>query len=179
MNLYQLATTAQHKMITIKWFTRHPLQYAEYKKDREGREWILHDNTGLKGIAAQFAKDQLETLPTSDAGKFITHFDLGKGQESSQYEKQLPDCTHIVHAVGFTREKLPDISCDGVPIDRVEFDHCTGCFVDGTSGRVIQGLHGAGIAFPELIITDFEKSFNVGLAKFMAFLQRVVPSWVA
>jgi len=45
-NLYNFAASSQPG-VRIKWFTRHPLRYAE---EKDG--WILRDNTGLKGEAA-------------------------------------------------------------------------------------------------------------------------------
>ena len=172
MNLYDLASSDP---IRIKWFTRHPLRYAEYKDT-----WILRDNAGLKGTAASFAKDQLEDdrLPFSDAGRFIDKIDCSQGKEEEQYQRNFPECTHIVQAVGYTPEKLPKLSCDGVSLSP-EFDHSTGCFVDRGGQHVIPGLYGAGIAFPELVTDPYGNvEYNVGFWKFMTFIRRVCPTWL-
>lgn len=58
--------------------------------------WILRDNTGLKGLAADFARAQLEDdmLPTSPAGRVIEKIDCGGGEsrEAAQYRAELPSC---------------------------------------------------------------------------------------
>jgi len=53
----------------------------------------------------------------------------------------------------------------------------TGGFKDA-QGEEVRGLYGAGIAWPNKV-TDPEGNveFAVGLAKFMAFLKKVVPEW--
>ena len=174
MNLVRLARSS-HPKLRIKWFTRHGLRYAEYKDG-----WILRDNTGLKGLAATFAKEQLEDnrLPQSEAGRFVEKVDCSGGKETAEYQAKLPSCTHIVQAVGFTRDPLPALSRDGKPLEP-QFDHQTGGFSD-QDGQVIKGLYGAGIAFPERVVDPYKNvELNVGLWKFMNFIKRVSPSWVA
>lgn len=173
LNLIDLARST-HPHLRIKWFTRHPLRYAEYKDG-----WILRDNTGLKGLAADFARQQLEdeTRPTSEAGRFVSKIDCSEGKETQQFRTHLPECTHIVHAVGFERDPLPDLSVDGralVP----KFDHESGAFRDEGTGRVVKGLFGAGIAFPERVVDPYGNvELAVGFFKFMKFAKRVCPSW--
>ncbi|KAL4977806.1 pyridine nucleotide-disulfide oxidoreductase-domain-containing protein [Aspergillus desertorum] len=179
LNLYHLARTS-HPHLRIKWFTRHPLRYAEYMDG-----WILRDNTGLKGRAADFARQQLEdtVLPTSDAGQFITKIDCAGGQskETAQYRHHLPSCTHLTQAIGYTRDPLPEISINGSLLspDDLQWDSSFGGFTD-RGGRVIPGLHGAGIAFPERVVDPYGNvEHAVGFFKFMKFLKRVTPQWVA
>ncbi|KAA8642229.1 hypothetical protein EYZ11_009013 [Aspergillus tanneri] len=174
LNLVDLARSS-HPHLRVKWFTRHPLRYAEYMDG-----WILRDNTGLKGLAADFARQQLEDemLPQSEAGQFVTKVDCGRDQEAAQYERHLPSCSHLVQAIGFTRDPLPELSVNGhalVP----EYDSETGNFHDH-QGRVISGLHGAGIAFPEQV-TDPHGNVEhaVGFWKFMRFIKRACPQWTA
>ncbi|KAF9894236.1 hypothetical protein FE257_007738 [Aspergillus nanangensis] len=174
LNLVYLARTS-HPHLRIKWFTRHPLRYAEYKDG-----WILRDNTGLKGLAADFARQQLEdaVLPHSEAGQFISKVDCGGGRETAQYEKHLPSCSYIVQAVGFTRDPLPELSVNGSLL-KPEFDAVTGGFHDG-HGRGVRGLYGAGIAFPERVVDpQGNVEHAVGFFKFMKFLKRVTPQWAA
>lgn len=66
-NLYNLASST-HPKLRIKWFTRHPLRYAE---ERDG--WIFRDNTGLKGEVAVWAKENLEEdrLLISSVSKYL------------------------------------------------------------------------------------------------------------
>ena len=177
LNLFDLARST-HPHLRVKWFTRHALRYAEPKDG-----WILRDNTGLKGLAAYFARQQLEdeTLPKSDAGRFITKIDCGGGaeREQKQLETHLPSCSHLVQAVGFTRDPLPELSIDGMPLnDRLRFDAESGGFSTAEDGRVVRGLFGAGIAFPERVVDPYGNvEFAVGFWKFMRFLKRVCPQW--
>ncbi|KAJ5449771.1 uncharacterized protein N7458_006220 [Penicillium daleae] len=176
LNLVTLARDS-HPHLRVKWFTRHPLRYAEYMDG-----WILRDNTGLKGLAADFARAQLEDdkLPTSPAGRVIEKIDCGGGEsrEAAQYRAELPSCSHIVHAVGFTRDPLPQLARDGEALS-MEFDHGSGKFHERGDGPVVPGLFGAGIAFPERAVDPRGNvEYAVGFFKFMKFLKRVVPDWV-
>ncbi|RDW81762.1 uncharacterized protein DSM5745_05319 [Aspergillus mulundensis] len=179
LNLHDLARSS-HPHLRIKWFTRHPLRYAEYKDG-----WILRDNTGLKGRAADFARQQLEdsALPTSDAGRFITKVDCAGGQrkETAQYQKHLPSCTYLTQAIGYIRDPLPELSINGslLPPDDFQWDSGFGGFTDRNGGP-IPGLYGAGIAFPERVIDPYGNvEHAVGFFKFMKFLNRVSPQWAA
>lgn len=177
LNLVTLARDS-HPHLRVKWFTRHPLRYAEYMDG-----WILRDNTGLKGLAADFARAQLEDdmLPTSPAGRVIEKIDCGGGEsrEAAQYRAELPSCSHIVHAVGFTRDPLPQLARDEEALS-MEFDHGSGKFHERGDGPVVPGLFGAGIAFPERVVDPRGTvEYAVGFFKFMKFLKRVVPGWVA
>ncbi|KAF7713888.1 Uncharacterized protein PECH_006743 [Penicillium ucsense] len=177
LNLVTLARES-HPHLRVKWFTRHPLRYAEYMDG-----WILRDNTGLKGLAADFARAELEDdkLASSPAGQVVEKIDCGGGpaRENAQYEAHLPRCSHIVHAVGFTRDPLPHLTKDGNPMS-MEFDHNSGRFHETDGGSVIPGLFGAGIAFPERVVDPHGNAeYAVGFFKFMKFLKRVVPSWVS
>jgi hypothetical protein len=173
MNLVDLARTT-HPKLRVKWFTRHPLRYAEFMDG-----WILRDNTGLKGSAAKFAKEQLEDGPiqSSEAGRFIEKIDCSGGKETGAYETHLPECSHIVYAVGFTRQALPALSQNGALLTP-EFDHVSGGFFDKDDQQVIPGLYGAGIAFPERVVDPHGNvEYAVGFFKFMKFLKRVTPTW--
>ncbi|EAW15118.1 uncharacterized protein ACLA_057740 [Aspergillus clavatus NRRL 1] len=174
LNLVELARSS-HPQLRVKWFTRHPLRYAEFMDG-----WILRDNTGLKGLAADFARSQLEdqALPTSEAGRFITKVDCGNGKEMAQFKLQLPLCSHIVQAIGYTRDPLPELSANGAALEP-DFDHETGGFYD-QNGRTIKGLYGAGIAFPERTVDPHGNvEYAVGFFKFMKFIKRVSPQWVS
>lgn len=173
-NLYNLASST-HPHLRIKWFTRHPLRYAE---ERDG--WIFRDNTGLKGAVATWAKDNLEesVLPRSDVSKYLEKVFTHKEREQEYYEKHLPECTHVIQAIGYRNNPLPKLENEGGSLD-VKYDNTTAGFTD-QNGKVVKGLYGAGIAFPERV-TDPEKNVEhaVGLWKFMKYLKRVVPEWKA
>lgn len=174
MNLCKLAQTT-HGHLGVRWFSRSPsLHYAVYKDG-----WILYDNTGLKGKAAQFAREQLDgdRLHTSEAGAIISRVDCSGGAwaEREAMLRDLPACDYVVQAIGFTRAELP------AGMDReMEYDHETGGFVDAKSRDVVPGLFGAGIAFPARVVDPVGNvEYAVGFYKFMKFLKKVVPTWVS
>lgn len=180
MNLYNLAASS-HPYLRIKWFSRH--KDLRYAKPMDG--WILYDNTGLKGEAAQWARDNLEeaTFASSPVSQAIDKLYTPPGPAESQvYKAELPGCTHIVQAIGYARNPLPILSsveatgAEPVALS-VQHDGLTGRFAAGSA--VVPGLFGAGIAFPERV-TDPAGNVEhaVGFWKFMRFLTRVVPEWV-
>lgn len=191
MNLYRLAVTT-HPHLRIKWFTRHKtLRYAKYMDG-----WILYDNTGLKGQAAQWARESLEdqVFDQSPVSKVISRFytPAKDGVEEQVYRAELPSCTHVAQAVGYRRDPLPELLVQSQPNEtprelQVEHDGLTGRFLQASSttpaskGTVphVPNLFGCGIAFPELV-TDPAGNVEsaVGFWKFMKFLKRVVPQWI-
>ena len=145
----------------------------------------MYDNTGLKGQAAQFAREQLEDsqLPNSVAGTFIEKIDTSdRAREEELYWSHLPECTHLVSAIGYERNPIPELSRNDQPIvarqHDLKWDSGFGGFLDA-KGAVVPGLHGAGIAFPETVVDprgNVEQA--VGFFKFMKFLKRVTPTWI-
>lgn len=171
-NLYNLASSS-HPKLRIKWFTRHPLRYAE---ERDG--WIFRDNTGLKGDVAIWAKDNLEEdkLAASDVSKYIEKVATSREKEQEDYKKHLPDCTHVVQAIGFKQNEVPVMEKDGKILD-ARYDNTTGGFLD-EKGEKLKGLYAAGIAWPERVVDpEGNTEYAVGLWKFMNYLKRVVPAW--
>jgi len=171
-NLYILASST-HPHLRIKWFTRHPLRYAE---ERDG--WIFRDNTGLKGEVATWARENLEedALSKSDVSRYLEKISTTREEEDHDYHKHLPKCTHVIQAIGYSRNPIPTFK-KGVRELNPEFDSLTGGFKDA-QGEEVKGLYGAGIAWPNKV-TDPEGNveFAVGLAKFMSFLKKAVPDW--
>lgn len=172
-NLYNLAAST-HPQLRIKWFTRHPLRYAE---ERDG--WILRDNTGLKGEVAVWARENLEpaVLAASPIARHLTKVQTTHADESETYRRELADCTHVCQAIGYKAEPLPVLRVDGRTVTP-QFNHATGSFDDKETGERIPGLYGAGIAFPERVVDpEGNVEYAVGLFKFMKFLGKVVPTW--
>ncbi|KAI1453016.1 pyridine nucleotide-disulfide oxidoreductase-domain-containing protein [Annulohypoxylon moriforme] len=170
-NIFELSQKS-HPKLRARWFSRsRKLKYAVDKGD-----WILYDNTGLKGIAAQFAQENLDEdrLLHSDVGKIITRVDCSGGlqQEKEAYLKEMPGCDYVTQAVGYTTKPLP-------VKQEVSFNHETGGFIDPKTHEPVPGLYGAGIAFPEKVVDPVGNvEYAVGFIKFMRFLKRVVPRWV-
>lgn len=181
MNLCNLAQTS-HPHLRVKWFTRSKLQYAEFMDG-----WILRDNTGLKGEAAVWARENLDddVLASSPIASIVEKVWLGSAksspeQEAEIYTQELPSCTHIVQAVGFKRNPLPALTMEetGQRITPV-YDPIDGGFTDN-KGKKVQGLYGAGIAWPERVTDPHGNvEYAVGFWKFMRYIRKVSPEWAA
>ncbi|KAI0006395.1 pyridine nucleotide-disulfide oxidoreductase-domain-containing protein [Xylariaceae sp. FL0662B] len=170
-NLFELSQKS-HPKLRVRWFSRAvKLKYAEEKGD-----WILYDNTGLKGIAAKFARENLDSdqLSRSDVGKIVTRVDCSGGldQEKQAMLREMPGCDYVVQAVGYTTKPLP-------MRQEVSFNHQTGGFINRKTNQPVPGNFGAGIGFPERVVDPLGNvEYAVGFIKFMRFLKRVVPGWV-
>ncbi|MDP3558934.1 MAG: pyridine nucleotide-disulfide oxidoreductase [Legionellaceae bacterium] len=133
-------------------FYRGPLRYAVYLDD-----FILFDNTGLKGETAAWAREHIDGK-ISDR---LTRVWLDETNTAAY----LPQCTKSIQAIGFNRRALP---IEGLPVINY----------NDKSGIIAPGLFGCGIAFPESTIDAFANvESSVGLWKFMHYLNRVVPVW--
>jgi hypothetical protein len=142
-------------------FYRSTLKFAEYKDN-----WILYDNTGLKGLAADWAKETYPTLPN------IKRFRLnGKAADEERlYAQEVPSCNFIVYAIGYKPVPVPQVSVDGKAFT-IEFNALTGKFN-------VDNLFGCGIAFPERVTDPLGNvEYAVGFFKFMTFVKKVSPSW--
>ena len=181
-NLYDLA---QSKVpgLKVKLFERRPLVFAEYRD-----EGIVHDNTGLKGTAAEWAKETLESGKAADVVDRI-HLPTDEQGADQVYAQHLPSATHLVYAIGYVRSPVPHIILNGKRVDDdIVFDmHTSGFHFDRENKStnpvkkddLIPGLFGCGIAFPEEV-ADPEGNVEaaVGVAKFFKFAERVKADWV-
>jgi thioredoxin reductase len=157
--------------IQVVNFYRSELLFAEYE---EG--WIRYDNTGIKGVAADWARN---VLASSDLPSNLRRVNV-KRDEDQVYDSELKHCTHLCSAIGYKQNPLPTITVDGKQVEP-EFDPLTGRFFRAKGHeQVLPGLFGAGIAYPNRV-TDPEGNVEsaVGWFKFHKFLGRVAPEWVA
>ncbi|EMC98528.1 hypothetical protein BAUCODRAFT_105919 [Baudoinia panamericana UAMH 10762] len=177
-NLYNLAASAKPDL-RIRWCTRHALRYAEYMDN-----WILRDNTGLKGEVATWAKEHLEpeVFPKSPVSKFIDVITYEKGEEQKAFEQHLPGSDFVIQAIGYTREPIPRLrTSKGEEIDP-HYDHENGTFTYAAGPEPgtqrLPGLYGAGIAWPERVKDPYGNvEYAVGFWKFMKYVKRVSPHW--
>lgn len=149
-----LKNLVKNKAKQIINFYRTPLKYAVYLNDE-----ILFDDSGLKGQAAQWARDNIDgQLPSNLKRVYST-------DENIEYH--LPQCNKAVYAVGFSRRTLPHV--EGFPhFNPIDL-----------YGILAPGLFGFGIAFPEVKLnSNGAREYRVGLWKFMEYLQRVMPIWL-
>lgn len=158
---------------------RQPLRFAEYLPD--GR--IKHDNTGLKGLVAQWAREHLchaggEERSQCFQGR-LQRIHLGDvDQERAVYSQYLPQCTKLVWAIGYDRceSQMPSVLDQSHIQIAISGHDARGQLLDD-HGRPVSGLYGMGIAFPERVVDpsgDYE--YAVGLWKFVQTAGRLFGS---
>jgi cation diffusion facilitator CzcD-associated flavoprotein CzcO len=135
-------------------FYRSPLRYALYFDD-----WILFDDVGLKGKAAEWARQNIDgQLPHRLERCLVS---------SPDFDGELAQCDRVVYTVGFERRKLPETRQWG------ELGY------NPHNGIIAPGLFGVGIAFPEYAEDRYgDAQYRVGLKKFMDYLHCVLPLWL-
>lgn len=134
-------------------FYRSPLKFAIPMED-----WILFDNTGLKGATADWARENiLGKIP-----KNLYRYPAIK----RNIKTYLADCDRVIYAVGFHPRviKVAEVA---------ELQH------NVHNGIIAPGLFGFGIAFPEQTTDPFgNREESVGLQKFMMHIDSVLPVWL-
>jgi hypothetical protein len=130
-------------------FYRSPFKYAVFYDD-----WVLYDNTGLKGYSAEWARKNMESMTR-------IHVD------NPLYDQTLARCNRAIYAIGFQRRSSLKVS----PYESLTYDP--------SSGIIGPGLFGIGIAFPQ---GQYDRAGNyeyrVGLWKFMDYLTEILPLWL-
>jgi hypothetical protein len=134
-------------------FYLSPLRYAVALDD-----WILFDNTGLKGRAAEWARANIDgKLPPKLQRVHAT------AKNICDY---LPQCNKAIYAIGFQKRtiRIPELLT-------LEHNNC--------NGIIAPGLFGVGIAFPQVKADPYGfHEARVGLWKFMEDLNQVMPLWL-
>lgn len=135
-------------------FYRSPCRYA---LDMGG--WILFDNTGLKGDAATWAREHLDGMLPANLERHLS--------TPENLERFLPACDWVIGAIGFSRQHSPHLRGYGKIVHNPKV------------GIIAPGLFGLGIAYPEVRSDPFgNEESQVGLWKFMDYLNRVMPVWL-
>ena len=163
--LYNLMELAKSRpFVKVINFYRSPLKYAQYLDG-----WILFDNTGLKGYSAQWAREHLEgkSLPN----EILPNLERIQVDEPC-FQDKYASCTKVIQALGFKRRQI--ILLKDSHLEHHDFPY------DDQTGRIGPGLYGVGIAFPQAY-TDRAGNFEhrVGLWKFMDYIDKVLPLWMA
>lgn len=149
-----LPNLLRHPVEKVINFYRGPLKYAVYLDD-----WILFDDTGLKGRAAVWARENID-------GKYPDRLERC-WVSSPEFQGKLEACDRVVYTVGFERRKLPLTPQWG----ELEYNQ--------QNGIIAPGLFGLGIAFPEYAEDRYGfGEHRVGLKKFMDYLNSVLPLWL-
>jgi cation diffusion facilitator CzcD-associated flavoprotein CzcO len=135
-------------------FYRSPLKYAVYQDD-----WILFDDTGLKGHAADWARENIDGVLPDKLERRWTGND--------NFADKVAECDHVVYTVGFERRTLPEVK----PWGQLDYN--------ATNGIIAPGLFGLGIAFPSYGEDPYGYGqYRVGLKKFMDHINAVLPLWL-
>jgi cation diffusion facilitator CzcD-associated flavoprotein CzcO len=144
----------RHPVDRVINFYRSPLKYAVYLDD-----WILFDDTGLKGRAAQWARENIDGVYPERLERCWV--------SSPEFSEKLAACDRAVYTVGFERRKLPETRQWG------ELGY------NPANGIIAPGLFGLGIAYPEYAEDPYGYGqYRVGLKKFMDYLNSVLPLWM-
>jgi len=135
-------------------FYLSPLKYAVYLDN-----WILFDDTGLKGRAADWARENIDGVYPERLERCWV--------SSPEFHEKVAACDRVVYTVGFERRKLPETRQWG----ELEYNPA--------NGIIAPGLFGLGIAFPEYATDPYGYGqYRVGLKKFMDYLDSVLPLWL-
>ena len=134
-------------------FYRSPCRYAI-----EMNDWILFDNTGLKGQAAKWARENIDGVLPVNLVRYNT--------SEPNIARFLPGCDQVIYAVGFEKRK-------NIVIGDYEDTHH-----NPHVGIIGPGLFGFGIAYPEIKSDPMGNiESQVGLSKFMDYINKVLPVW--
>ncbi|KTD41473.1 FAD-dependent oxidoreductase [Legionella parisiensis] len=135
-------------------FYRSPCCYAVEMED-----WILFDNTGLKGQSAAWAREHIDGVMPSNLVRYNV--------SEPNIARFLPECNHVIYAVGFEQRKNIIIG---------DYEHVR---YNPYVGIIGPGLFGLGIAYPEIKADAYGNvESQVGLWKFMVYLNKVMPLWL-
>ncbi len=135
-------------------FYRSPIKYALHQDDH-----IIYDNTGLKGVAARWAKEHLH-------GQEISNLKRCYFSDDVVLESFLHDVDHVVYATGFSPRLIASSHVD------------SRCY-DARTGIIAPGLFGLGIAYPEEVVDRYGiREHSIGLFKFSNYMTKVLPLWL-
>ena len=153
-SMIALPNLLRHPVKQVINFYRSPLTYAVYLDD-----WILFDDSGLKGRAADWARENIDGVYPDRLERCWV--------SSPDFEEKLAACDRVVYTVGFERRALPETRQWG------QLDY------NPNNGILAPGLFGLGIAFPERATDRYgHVEYRVGLKKFMDHIDVVLPSWL-
>ena len=143
----------RHPVKKIINFYRSPLRYAVYLDD-----WILFDDSGLKGRAAVWARDNIDGVLPDRLERCRV--------DGPDFDEKLAECDLAVYTVGFERRTLPETR----QWNQLDYNP--------NNGILAPGLFGLGIAFPARGVDRYGYvEYRVGLKKFMDHLDAVLPLW--
>ncbi len=134
-------------------FYLDPLKFALPMGD-----WVLFDNTGLKGATADWARENI----LGKSPKNLYRYPATK----QNIRTHLDGCDRVIYAVGFHPRVLKVVG-----LEKLQHNVC--------NGIIAPGLFGFGIAFP-IQTTDplGNREESVGLCEFMKHINSILPIWL-
>ncbi len=143
----------RHPVAKVINFYRSPVKYAVYLDD-----WIFYDDTGLKGRAAAWARENIDGVLPDRLERCLV--------DGPDFDTKLAECDLAVYTVGLERRTLPETRQWG----QLEYNP--------DNGILAPGLFGLGIAYPQRAVDRYGYiEYRVGLKKFMDYLHEVLPLW--
>lgn len=134
-------------------FYRSPCRYAINMGD-----WVLFDNSGLKGQTAEWAREHIDGTLPANLLRYIS--------SEANIARFLPECDKAIYAIGFTNRSS------------IAIENYSSKQYNPHVGIIGPGLFGLGIAYPEIKPDQFgHVEYQVGLWKFMIYLNKVLPIW--
>ncbi|MBV8178243.1 MAG: FAD-dependent oxidoreductase [Mycobacterium sp.] len=153
-SMIALPNLLRHPVEKVINFYRSALRYAVYLDD-----WILFDDSGLKGHAAVWARENIDGVHPDRLERCWV--------SDPDFEEKLAACDFAVYTVGFEPRTLPATPQWG----RLEYNP--------NNGILAPGLFGLGIAFPARAADRIGYvEYRVGLKKFLDHLDSVLPLWL-
>lgn len=133
-------------------FYQSTIRYAVLMDD-----WILYDDTGLKGDTARWVHENIARCPLPQISRYLS--------SKEHIDEHLPNCAQAIFAVGFRSRHIP---VTGVSLSAY----------DTSNGIIAPGLFGMGIGFPMDVTDPFgRREANVGVWKFLKNMRRALPLW--
>lgn len=133
-------------------FYLSPLKFAVLMDD-----WILYDDTGLKGDTANWVRENISQRLLPQITRYLA--------TPENIDAQLFSCNKVVYTVGFQPRH---ITVEGALLSQY----------DTSNGIIAPGLFGIGIGFPVIVTDPFgRRESNVGLWKFLKNMRRTLPVW--
>lgn len=140
-----------------------PIQYAPTKRGLfEELFYVRGTAQGIKGTAAEWAKNVLEKNPPANLQRLLS--------SEENLKTILPQCTKVIYAIGYERNSLPFIN-GTTPITTY----------NEKTGMIAPGLFGVGIAFPDKREDQpsGEERYCIGFDCFIEYALQTIPQWVA
>lgn len=180
-NLYELPAAARPTSI-LQIARSMNFKYAvEMPANKEKAAWVLYDNTGLKGLVADWTREYVDVADrqTPSAARLepplIRHHESAlNGLRGGQ------DVTKVICAIGYDRNPLPLLSLDAnkpIPESQLSYHPETAQLLWNATDTKLPRLYGYGIAFPERVVDPLGNVESaVGLFKFAKYASRTIPA---